>query len=208
MLKPECRGKDCPTVYGPPKILDNRFNRWSWKGPWGRIFEELVAQAQIPEDPSIDCTAVMAHRSAVGGKGGRRLRPSRGGPTAKIHVLKYASGRIAAWSLIPVDVPDMAPAPARLAAIPAPKRLIAGKGYDANSLRRMLTQCRSDAVIPATRSRARPIPDDGVAYRARNRIERAARSLKDWRRRATRHDRRARNLPSAVAFAAVIPRWT
>jgi transposase len=54
----------------------NRFNRWSWRGLWGRIFAELVAQADIPEDLSIDSTAVHAHRSAHGGKGGRKFRPS------------------------------------------------------------------------------------------------------------------------------------
>lgn len=76
VLNSGCRWKDCPVVYGPPTTIYNRFNRWSWKGLWGRIFSELVAQAEIPEDLSIDSTAVRAHRSAHGGKGGRRLRPS------------------------------------------------------------------------------------------------------------------------------------
>lgn len=75
VLKAGCRWKDCPAVYGPPTIY-NRFNRWSRRGLWGRIFAELAARAAIPEDLSIDSTAVRAHRSAHGGKGGRRLRPS------------------------------------------------------------------------------------------------------------------------------------
>ena len=84
------RWKDCPPVYGPPTTICNRFNRWSWKGLWGRIFAELVAQAEIPETLSIDGTAVRAHRSAHGGvrgekapssgrtrpRTGRKLRPS------------------------------------------------------------------------------------------------------------------------------------
>lgn len=76
VLKSGCRWKDCPTVYGPPTTVYNRFNRWSWKGIWGRIFAELVALAEVPDELSIDSTAVRAHRSAHGGKGGRRLRPS------------------------------------------------------------------------------------------------------------------------------------
>ena len=76
VLKSGCRWKDCPAVYGPHTTVYNRFNRWSWKGIWGRIFSELVAQAEIPVDLSIDSSAVRAHRSAHGGKGGRRLRPS------------------------------------------------------------------------------------------------------------------------------------
>lgn len=76
VLKSGCRWKDCPAVYGPPTTIYNRFNRWSWKGIWGRIFSELVALAEVPDELSIDSTAVRAHRSAHGGKGGRRLRPS------------------------------------------------------------------------------------------------------------------------------------
>lgn len=76
VLKAGCRWKDCPAVYGPPTTIYNRFNRWSRRGLWGRIFSELAARAAIPEDLSIDSTAVGAHRSAHGGKGGRRLRPT------------------------------------------------------------------------------------------------------------------------------------
>jgi transposase len=133
---------------------------------------------------------------------------SRGGPTTKIHALTDACGRIAAFSLTPGNVADISAAPALLAAIPAPRRLIADKGYDANSLRRMLAQFRTEAVIPSTRSRRRPIPYDMIAYRERNRIERAFCSLKDWRRLATRYDKLARNFLSAVALAAVILWWT
>jgi len=76
VLKSGCRWKDCPAVYGPSTTICNRFNRWSWRGLWGRIFAELVARADIPEDLGIDSTAVHAHRSAHGGKGGRKFRPS------------------------------------------------------------------------------------------------------------------------------------
>lgn len=76
VLKSGCRWKDCPAAYGPHTTIDNRFNRWRWKGLWGRICAELVAPAEIPADLSIDRIAVRAHRSAHGRKGGRRLRPS------------------------------------------------------------------------------------------------------------------------------------
>ena len=88
--------------------------------------------------------------------------------------------------------------------MPAPRRLIADRGYDANSLRRTLAELRTEAVIPSTRSRKKPIPYDAVVYRQRNRIERAFCSLKDWRRIATRYDKLARNFLSAVAIPSVI----
>ena len=76
VLKSGCRWKDAPAVYGPPTTIYNRFNRWSHRGIWQRIFATLVAAAAIPEDLAIDSTHVKAHRSAAGGKGGRKFKPS------------------------------------------------------------------------------------------------------------------------------------
>lgn len=47
-----------------------------FRGLWPRIFAALAAQAELPGDLSIDSTAMRAHRSAHGGKGGRKFRPS------------------------------------------------------------------------------------------------------------------------------------
>lgn len=73
VLQSGCRWKDCPAVYGPPTTIYNRFNRWSRKRLWQKIFETLVAGADLPDDLSIDS---RAYRSASGLKGGRKLRPS------------------------------------------------------------------------------------------------------------------------------------
>ena len=133
---------------------------------------------------------------------------SRGGPTTKIHALTDACGRIAAVILTPGNIADISAAPALLATMPAPRRLIADRGYDANSLRGALARAGCEAVIPSTRSRKRPIPHDAQAYRARNLIERAFCSLKDFRRITTRYDKLARNFLSAVAIAACVLWWT
>ena len=76
VLHTGCRWQDCPPEYGPPTTIYNRFNRWSHRGLRTRIFATLAAQAELPDDLSIDSTAMRAHRSAHGGKGGRKLRPS------------------------------------------------------------------------------------------------------------------------------------
>ena len=117
-----------------------------------------------------------------------------------------ACGRIAAFHLTPGNIADISAAPGLLAVLPAPCRLLGG--YDANSLRNMLAGQGTEAVIPSTRSRKRPIPHDVQAYRARNLIERAFCNLKDFRRIATRYDKLARNFLSAVALAATILWWT
>jgi transposase len=113
-----------------------------------------------------------------------------------------------AFTLSPGNHADISEAPALLDKCPAPSRRLADKGYDANSLRDRLAETKTEAVIPSTRSRKAPIPDDAEAYRDRNRIERAFGRLKDWRRIATRYDKLARNFASAVALAAVIIWWT
>jgi transposase len=73
VLKSGCRWQDCPPVYGPPTTIYNRFHRWSGRGLWQRLFQALVAVT--PDDVQmIDSTTAKAHRSAGGGKGGRRRR--------------------------------------------------------------------------------------------------------------------------------------
>ena len=76
VLQSGCRWKDCPSVYGPSTTIYNRFNRWSRKKLWQKIFATLVATAELPDELSIDTTSIKAHRSAAGGKGGRTFRPS------------------------------------------------------------------------------------------------------------------------------------
>ena len=113
-----------------------------------------------------------------------------------------------AFTLSPGNHADITEAPALLDKCPPPSRLLADKGYDANSLRNRLVATQTEAVIPSTRSRKSAIPHDAEAYRDRNMIERAFCKLKDWRRIATRYDKLAINFASAVAIAATILWWT
>ena len=113
-----------------------------------------------------------------------------------------------AFVLGPGNGADITSAPTLLDKMPAPARLLADKGYDAGSLRARLAATKTEAVIPSTRSRKRPIPYDAVAYVARNQIERAFCRLKDWRRIATRYDKLASNFEAAIAIAAIIIWWT
>ena len=76
VLKTGCRWQDCPAEYGPSTTIYNRFNRWSRRQLWSRILDALVAKGVLALSASIDSSYVKAHRSAHGGKGGRRRRPS------------------------------------------------------------------------------------------------------------------------------------
>jgi transposase len=122
--------------------------------------------------------------------------------------LTDARGRPRVLLLTPGNINDIAMAPSLIAAIAQPiRRLIADKGYDANSLRSLLKASRTRAIIPSTASRKTPIRYDRRAYRQRNLIERMFCRLKDFRRVATRYDKLARNFLAGALIAAAITWW-
>ncbi len=74
VLKSGGRWVDAPAVYGPKKTLYNRFVRWAAKGVWVGLFHALSSAGGPPAHVLMDSSAVKAHRSASGGKGGSRTR--------------------------------------------------------------------------------------------------------------------------------------
>ena len=72
VLQSGCRWRDAPREqYGPHKTLYNRYVRWAKKDVWSNLFHALASADGPPAQVMIDSTAVRAHRSAAGGKGGR-----------------------------------------------------------------------------------------------------------------------------------------
>jgi transposase len=82
VLKTRCRWRDTPAAYGPPTIIDNRYNRWASRGIWQRLFEKIAGAEPVPEELSIDSTHVKAHRSAPGSKRGSGTKRSAVGAEA------------------------------------------------------------------------------------------------------------------------------
>jgi transposase len=76
VLKSGGRWVDAPSFYGPHKTLYNRYVRWAAKGVWVDLFHALASEGGPPTQVLIDSSAVKAHRSASGGKGGSRAKPS------------------------------------------------------------------------------------------------------------------------------------
>ena len=76
MLQCGARWRDCPPEYGPYTTIYNRFNRWSKRDRWQAIFSVLASDTTEPVKLALDSTSIKAHRSAAGGKGGRRAKPS------------------------------------------------------------------------------------------------------------------------------------
>lgn len=89
-----------------------------------------------------------------------------------------------------------------------PRRLVGDKGYSYPTVRRLLARRSIRAVIPR---RSNQCPDDGrhapldrVAYRERNRVERLVNRLKQYRRIATRYEKRARHYLAMLVLAAAL----
>ena len=91
--------RDLPARYGPYTTAYNRFNRWSRRGIWKRVFDQLASKSR-DSLYLIDSTIVKAHRAASGAKGGEksgdRHQPRRSnhenpcdcrqqGPAAELH---------------------------------------------------------------------------------------------------------------------------
>jgi len=92
--------------------------------------------------------------------------------------------------------------------VPRPRSLLADRAYDAISLRDILATRSIKAVIPPSPTRKHPHSYDKRAYKARNVIERMFCRLKDFRRIATRYDKRADIFLSTILLVAAIVWWT
>jgi transposase len=112
-----------------------------------------------------------------------------------------------ALAVTPGQAHDLAGAELLLARVPTPKRLIADRAYDARRLRDWLAERGCEAVIPPNPTRKNPHSYDRTAYKTRNVVERMFCRLKDFRRIATRYDKRADTFMSAVFLVAAIVWW-
>ena len=78
ILKTGVPWRDLPERFGKWNSVWKRFDRWSLKGTWRRIFEALASQDPDLEWLILDSTVVRAHQHAAGKKGGKLRRPSAG----------------------------------------------------------------------------------------------------------------------------------
>jgi transposase len=202
VLRSGGRWVDAPDVYGPRKTLYNRLVRWAVKGIWMELFHARAHAGGPPAHVLMDSSAVKAHRSAAGGKGGSRTRASAaraGGRSTKIHALTDRDCRPIAFMLTGGQVADCKAAAALIQHLPPTVRVLHGdEGYDTNPVRQQVEANGTLPNIPPKANRIWKSCFSPVLYRARNAVERMFCRLKDIRRIATRYDRLAANLLAAV----------
>jgi transposase len=163
----------------------------------------------------IDSTSIRVHQQGTGARRGADEATGRsgGGLTTKMHLHADGQGRPVALLLSARHRHDTTAfilleagrvkrrGRGRLRSRPG--RIVADKGYTSRQVRRYCRRHSIGAVIP-TRPTQRPNPCfDRGAYRERNRVERLVNRFKQFRRVATRYEKRGVNYLAMVTVAAV-----
>ena len=131
------------------------------------------------------------------------LGRSRGGLSTKIHLAVDAGGQPIRFILTGGQAADAPQAIPLLTGVKA-SHVIADKGYDTEGILDFVRGQGATAVIPPRSNRRVQREYDRELYKLRNLIERAVNRLKQWRRIATRYDRRSLYLLAALHLAAAV----
>jgi transposase len=85
-----------------------------------------------------------------------------------------------------------------------PHRISGDKAYSSGEIRRYLRRRGIRITIPRKKDERRSGPFDREIYRTRNLIERLINRLKQFRRVATRYEKRAENYQAMLTIAAIM----
>jgi transposase len=85
-----------------------------------------------------------------------------------------------------------------------PGRLVGDKAYSSRAIRRYLRRHGIRLTIPRKRDEHRTGPFDRAIYRLRSQVERLINRLKQFRRIATRYEKRAENYQTMLLIAAIL----
>ena len=85
-----------------------------------------------------------------------------------------------------------------------PTRVVGDKGYSSRKIRGYLRRHGMRITIPRKTNERRTGPFDRALYRERNRVERLINRFKQFRRLATRYEKRADNYHGMWVLAAIL----
>jgi transposase len=215
--------RDLPEHYGPWHTISSRFYRWQRAGIWARVLAALQHDADRHGQVDwsvhfVDSTIVRAHQHAAGakaGQAGEALGRSRGGFSTKLHVraerrgkplvlLVTAGERHDQTMFEPLMQQGQIKREGKGRPRHRPGRLVGDKGYSARRIRSWLRQHGIRHTIPHKRNECRRGPVDRAVYHERNRAERLINRLKQFRRVATRYEKRAANYLAMVTLVAIV----
>lgn len=111
-------------------------------------------------------------------------------------------GHPVAMRLTGANAADSPHLPALIAGVQT-TAVLADKGYDAESNRQAIRRAGAEPCIPPRKNRTERIDYDRHLYQERNQVERFFGRVKQYRRVATRYDKRANNYLGFVWLAAI-----
>jgi transposase len=138
-----------------------------------------------------------------GGQGEQALGRSRGGFGTKAHVRVNGLGLPTKFVLTPGQAADITQADALLDGTTA-EVVIADRGYDKRALVERIEGLGAEAVIPTQKGRAEQRDIDREKYKDRNLVERFWGLAKQYRRVATRYEKKAQNFLAFLHVASVM----
>jgi transposase len=167
----------------------------------------------------LKCSAIRAHQHAAGAKGSspeaEALGRSQGGFSTKIHLRIEGSGKpmtirltagqrheVTEFELLMEQGAVKRQGPGRPRV--RPLRVIGDKAYSSGKIRRYLRRRGICLTIPRRSNERRRGKFDRTIYRERNRVERTINRLKQFRRVATRYEKRAENYLAMLMIAAIL----
>jgi transposase len=138
-----------------------------------------------------------------GGQDAQALGRSRGGFGTKLHGSCNGLGQPVELILTAGQESDIGQAEALLADH-EPGAVVADKGYDKKALVEAIEARGAEAVIPTQKNRKEPRAVDPHLYRERNVVERFWARAKQFRRVATRYEKKAANFLAFAWVAALV----
>jgi putative transposase len=139
----------------------------------------------------------------TGGQDDQALGRSRGGLGTKVHGSFDGLGHPVELRVTAAQESDIGQAEALLADH-RPEVVIADRGYDKKALVEAIEARGGQVVIPTQKNRAEQREVDPHLYRERNLCERFWSKVKQYRRVATRYEKKAANFLALVKVAAVM----
>ena len=160
------------------------------------------------------CVPLSTRREPGENPEGEALGRSQGGFSTKVHLRAEGGGKLITLGLTPGQRHE-APVFPQLMAQGAvkgakgrprlrPHRVVGDKGYSSRAIRRYAQQHGIRITIPRKVNECRKGPFDREVYKQRNLVERLINQLKQFRRLATRYEKRAANYRAMWIIAATL----
>ncbi len=215
-----CRWQDLPREYGAPATVWRRLKRWGEEGVWERIWR--TALAALDMHGQLDWSMAFLDGSfAPAKKGGEKVGLTKKGKGTKWMLVVEGSGLPLGFHLDDANRAEVRLAEQTLDTIRVarprgrpkqrPEKLVADRGYDSISFRRVLRGRGIRMCIPPKRrpknwkvKRGRPVVARKDDYRLRFKVERSFAWLGNFRRLLIRWERLFSVYRSGFAIAVML----